>query len=212
MSKTSLIIVGAGALSREVICWVESAQTQGLNVNIKGYLVDPEFNKLPEHYQLPWLGKAGDYAPQPDEACLIAISDPATKHAVAEQLQARGARFFTFIHPSAVVARTARLGQGCILCPHAMVSADADVGDFVTINAHTSLGHDSKVGHYVNFSAHVDITGYVEIGEGSFFGSGARVLPKLKIGANAKIGAGAVVMRSIPSNSTVYTTPAKRLR
>lgn len=212
MAKTKLIIVGAGALSREVICWIHSAREQGLDADLKGHLVDPAYSKLPEHYQLPWLGGVDRYEPQPDEACVIAISDPAAKRAVAEQLQTRGARFFTFIHPTAVVAKTAKLGQGCILCPHAMVSADAEIGDFVTINAHTSLGHDSKVGHYVNFSAHVDITGYVEVGEAAFFGSGARVLPKLKVGAEAKIGAGAVVMRSIPAGATVYTTPAKRLQ
>jgi sugar O-acyltransferase (sialic acid O-acetyltransferase NeuD family) len=211
MANTQLIIVGAGALSREIICWIESARKLGLAADIKGYLVDPQYPRLPDHYQLPWLGSLADYSPQPDEQCVVSISDSQVKRAVVTQLRALGARFAAFIHPSAVLAHTAQLGEGCIVCPHAMVSADAIVGDFVTINAHTSIGHDSRIGAFANLSAHVDVTGYVEVGEAAFFGSGARVLPKLKVGANAKVGAGSVVMRSVPADTTVYTTPAKRL-
>jgi sugar O-acyltransferase (sialic acid O-acetyltransferase NeuD family) len=207
-----LIIVGAGALSREIICWIQSARTQGWNVSIKGHLVDPQFDKLPDHYQAPWLGGLTDYRPLPGEACVVAISDPQIKRAVVGQLRAQGARFASLIHPSAVVAHTATLGEGSLLCPHTMVSADAVVGDFVTANAHTSVGHDSRIGDFSNLSAHVDITGYVQVGDGCFFGSGARVLPKLRIGARAKIGAGSTVMRSVPDDATVYTDPAKRLR
>jgi len=34
----------------------------------------------------------------------------------------------------------------------------------------------------------------------------------VSVGDDANIGAGAVVVRSVPSASTVYTQPAKRLR
>ncbi len=211
MARASLIIVGAGALSREVICWIESARQAGLEADIKGYLVDAQYGRLPDHYRLSWLGGVNDHKPQAGDQYVVSISDPHVKREIATQLQATGAAFATLIHPTAVLAHTARLGQGCIVCPHAMISADAVVGDFVTINAHTSIGHDSIIGSFSNLSAHVDITGYVHVGEAAFFGSGARVLPKLKIGDQAKVGAGAVVMRSVPSGATVYATPAKRL-
>lgn len=212
MAGQQLIIVGAGALSREVICWIHGARAQGWDARIKGHIVDPQFDKLPAHYHAPWLGGLSDYRPQADEACVVAISDPHTKSIVVARLRAQGARFASVIHPSAVVAHTATLGEACLLCPHTMVSADTIVGNFVTVNAHTSIGHDARIGDFSNLSAHVDITGYVQVGEACFFGSGARVLPKLKIGARAKIGAGAVVMRSVPDDATVYTDPAKRLR
>lgn len=211
LTRASLIIVGAGALSREVICWIEHARQAGFEADMKGYLVDAKFGRLPDHYQLPWLGEVNGHTPQVGDQYVIAISDPHVKREIATQLQAKGALFATLIHPTAVLAHTARLGRGCIVCPHAMISADAVLGDFVTINAHTSIGHDSHIGSFGNLSAHVDITGYVHVGEAAFFGSGARVLPKLKIGDEAKVGAGAVVMRSVPSGATVYTTPAKRL-
>jgi len=211
MDQRSFVIVGAGALSREVISWIEHARELGMPATIKGYVADPQHGLLPAHYNVPWLGGFSEHTPASSDEHIMAISNPLFKRPVAEQMLARQAVFGTFIHPSAVVARTARLGRGCVVLPHAMISADAVVEDFVTLNAHTSIGHDSRIGQHSNLSAHVDITGYVQVGEAVFFGSGARVLPKLSVGDNAKVGAGAVVMRSVPANVTVYTAPARRL-
>jgi sugar O-acyltransferase (sialic acid O-acetyltransferase NeuD family) len=115
------------------------------------------------------------------------------------------------IHPSAVVARTAILGEGVVVCPHAFVSADAVVGDLCAINGSSSIGHDVKLGSFATLSAHVDLTGWVNVDECVFFGSGARVLPKVQIGRGARIGAGAIVMRSVPADAVVYAPPSKRL-
>lgn len=211
MAMRSFVIVGAGALSREVISWIEHARATGADVDIKGYVADPQHGLLPAHYNVPWLGGFSEHTPSSGDECIMAISNPVFKRTVAEQMLAQQAVFGTFVHPTAVVARTASLGRGCVVLPHAMVSADAVVEDFVTLNAHTSIGHDSHIGAFSNLSAHVDITGYVHVGASVFFGSGARVLPKLKVGDNAKVGAGAVVMRSVPADATVFTAPARRL-
>lgn len=212
MTTKTLVIVGAGGFSREVICWAEHAQGVHSETKIRGYLVDEQYPKLASNYGLAWLGGVDDYEPQPDEACLLAISDPAAKQQLVARLRASGAKFATLVHSSAVIAKTATIGEGCIVCPHALVSADVTLGEFVTINAMSSVGHDSTVGAYSTLSAHVDITGGVAVGNLSFFGSGSRVLPKLRIGRNAKVGAGATVMRSVAEGCTVYTAPARKLR
>jgi UDP-3-O-[3-hydroxymyristoyl] glucosamine N-acyltransferase len=112
----------------------------------------------------------------------MAIANPESKRRVAAELQAMGARFVTVVHPSAVIAGSARLGEGVTVCPFSLVSADAIVGDFVAINTMSSVGHDVQLGAFSTLSAHVDLTGRVKVGEGVFFGTGAKVLPGLKIG------------------------------
>lgn len=212
MTTQKFVIVGAGGFSREVISWAEHVCHQNAKSSVCGYLVDEQYPKLATQYELAWLGGVDDYTPKEDEECLIAVSDPGAKQQLVARLRARGAKFATLVHPTAVIAKTATIGIGTVVCPYALVSADVHIGDFVTINAMSSIGHDSTVGAYSTLSAHVDITGGAKVGESTFFGSGSRVLPKLRIGNNAKVGAGATVMRSVPEGGTVYTAPARKLR
>ena len=141
----------------------------------------------------------------------MAIGNPQAKKRLFAELKGKGASFAQMIHPSAVIARSARLGEGVVVCPQSFVSADVVVGDLCAINGNASVGHDVRLGSFSTLSSHVDLTGWVQVEECAFFGSGARVLPKLKIGSGARVGAGAVVMRSVPADTVVYAPPAKRL-
>jgi sugar O-acyltransferase (sialic acid O-acetyltransferase NeuD family) len=211
--NTRLILVGCGAFARELICWIEDAVDLGVGQKVTGFL-DENPNALKKFaypYQPKWIATIDDYSPEEGDALIMAISDPLAKSQIVEKLKNKSAKFTGFIHPSALIARSAVLGEGVVVCPKATVSADAKVGDFVTINGLSGVGHDVVVGHYSTISSYVDLTGYVQVGDFVFFGTGAKVIPKLKIGARAKIGAGATIMRSVPEDTVMYTTPAKRL-
>ena len=205
-----LILVGAGSFGRELINWAYDIAEQGGSA-FSGYLDATPDVLAGSAYALPWLGTPDDFVPQAGDQLVLGIADPVAKQAVADKLRAKGARFARLIHPTAVIARTAVLGEGAVLCPHSLVSADARVGDFVAINAMSSVGHDVVVGDYTTLSGHVDLTGFVQVGEGCFFGTGAKVLPKVKIGNRAKIGAGTTIMRTVQDEAVMYTLPAKRL-
>lgn len=208
----NIIIVGAGSFGRELCCWLED-MLDPASMRIGGFLDDTRdcAPVLNANYPYPLLGAIDSYRLHDDDVFVIAIADPAGKSRIAMALQQRGAKFFTMVHPTALLARTARLGAGVLICPFALVSADSLVGDFVTINSYSSIGHDAIIGSGSTLSCHVDITGRVSVGEGVFFGSGARVLPQLHVGDNAKVGAGAVVMRKVEAGATVYAMPAKKL-
>lgn len=205
-----LILLGAGSFGRELINWAYDIAEAGGSA-FSGYL-DSNMRALDKDiYPLPWLGTFDDYQPQSGDRLVLAIADPSVKRTVVDKMHAKGANFASLIHPTAVVARTAVLGKGIVLCPHSLVSADARLGDFVAVNTMSSVGHDVVVGEYSTLSGHVDLTGFVQVGEACFFGTGAKVLPKVKIGKRAKIGAGATIMRSVPDEAVMYTLPAKRL-
>ncbi|CDG82577.1 acetyltransferase [Janthinobacterium agaricidamnosum] len=212
----NIIIVGAGRFARELICWLEHLIDQDRNgapLRIKGLLDDTlaAAPALDADYPYPLLGSIADYRPGPDEQLLLAIGAPQHKLRIARELQARGAHFYTLVHPSAIVARTARIGQGAVICPFALLSANITLADFVTINSYSSIGHDAVVGAGSTLSSHVDITGAARIGEQVFIGSGASVLPRVAVGDGATVGAGAVVMRRVAPGTTVYALPAKKL-
>lgn len=211
MSPTSLTLVGCGAYARELINWIADAHAAGRLPPLTAFL-DATADSLDGYpYTLAYRGRVEDYVAQPGEALVMAIAAPEAKRRVASELKAKGASFATVIHPSAVIAGSARLGEGVTVCPFALVSADATVGEFAAINAMSSVGHDVRLGAYSTLSAHVDLTGRVVVGEEAFFGTGAKVLPGVKIGDRAKVGAGALIMRSVKTDAVMYAPPAKQL-
>lgn len=211
MNNERLILIGAGPFGRELICWIEEAAAAGLQPPLAGYLDRGPDALQGFPYEVPFLGVIEEYQPLPGDRFVMAISDPVKKQRIGQEFRSRGGKFATLVHPSAVVARSARLDEGVVICPNAVVSADAQVGFLVTVNVLSSVGHDVVLGEYSTLSSHVDLTGQVKVGAGCFFGSGARVLPEVSIGDGAKIGAGSVIMRRVAPGTVMYTPPARKL-
>lgn len=90
-------------------------------------------------------------------------------------------RYFTFIHPSCMIARSAQIGIGTIIMANTVVNSNAIIGKYCTIQSTVTIGHDSKMGDY-NF---------------------------ISIGDNCFIGMASNVVKSLPSNTKVYGNPAK---
>jgi sugar O-acyltransferase (sialic acid O-acetyltransferase NeuD family) len=209
MAQERLVIVGGGGFGRELLCWAADCHSAGRLPAVAGILDDSEDPLAGYDYSVSRLGGIEDYRPGDGDLFVMAIGDPAAKRRASEKLRGRGGRFANLIHPSAVVAHSARLDEGVVVCPQALISADAAVGQLVIINALSSVGHDARVGEYSTLSAHVDLTGFVSLGAGVLVGSGAKVLPKVKVGDGATIGAGATVYRNVPPGATAYAAPAK---
>lgn len=206
-----LILVGAGGFGREVLAWSKNAFPEIGISPVSGFLDDNPDALAGFNIGIPYFGAISDYEPQTNDFFLLGIASPIVKKKVTAILKIKKAKFVSLIHPTAIVAASALIGDGVIICPFALVSADVQIGDFVTINAMSSVGHDSKVGAFSTLSGHVDITGQVVVGENVFFGTGAKLLPRISIGNEAVIGAGCTVVRSVRANTTVYTAPARRL-
>jgi sugar O-acyltransferase (sialic acid O-acetyltransferase NeuD family) len=208
----NIVIVGAGGFGREIACWLE-ATVLGADTRLAGFLDDTiqACERLEERYPYPVLGSIAAYVPAKEDAFIIAIGDPSAKLAIAASLEKKGAVFFNFIHPTAMVARTASLGKGIIMFPGSVASANSVISDFVTINSYAGAGHDAIVGKGTTISAHVDITANVKIGESVFIGSHASILPNVEVENHARIGAGSVVVKRVKQGSTVYAAPARSL-
>jgi sugar O-acyltransferase (sialic acid O-acetyltransferase NeuD family) len=212
MMDSRCILVGAGAFGRELINWARDAESQGRFPPLAGFIDDTHNGLKNPDYNLQSLGSIQDYQPEANDVFLLGVTDPHGKESVVNLLKGKGAKFTTLIHPTAIFARTAKLGEGTILCPLSMVSADAIVGNFVTINSYSGVGHDAHVGDYTTMSGHVDLTGRVKCGRSVFFGTGAKVIPDVSIGDSAIIGSGTLIVRSVQAGVTMYTMPSQKLQ
>ena len=210
-SQCDYVIVGAGGLGREIASFFEFA-LKDTKRRIVGFL-DSNLDALKQYGDEypPLVGSPADYRPIPGTLLLMAISDCAEKLRVAAQLEAQGAVFGSYIHPTAMVVRTARMGRGCVLARDTGLSANAIIGNFVLLNGFAGVAHDASVGDGSTISSFVDICGRVTIGEQVFVGSHAAIMPGVRVGARARIGAGSIVTRHVAPGATMYTMPAKRL-
>lgn len=211
MKKKRIILLGAGGFGREVLSWANDANKNGLINKVEYFLDDDDDATLTSNYECTRLGKIIDYEIDVTDLFLMGIASPQVKRKIYEKFKNNIDQFVTLIHPSSVVAKTAVIGRGVVVCPFSLISADVEIMDFVTINALSSVGHNSIIGKFSTLSGHVDITGQATVGDEVFFGTGAKVVPKIKIGSRSKIGAGCTVMRSVRVDTTYHTQPAKKL-
>jgi sugar O-acyltransferase (sialic acid O-acetyltransferase NeuD family) len=139
---------------------------------------------------------------------VIPLITPGFRKLAEEQALEMGfSEFLSLIDPSAVVARSARWGDGFQVNAGVVVAANCKFGRQVMINRSASIGHDVEAGDYATFGPACVISGSCRIGRGSFIGSGAVVLPKVNIGSNSIIGAGAVVVKDVPDHAVVTGNP-----
>lgn len=200
-----LVIIGAGGFGREVLAWASAVSEW----TIKGFLDDDLSVKGDMRLRAPVLGRIEDYAPAPGDVFLCAIGSPATRCATTGKIKSRGGRFVRMVHPTAVVAEGAELGDGVVICPLALVSADAQVQEGAVIYYHSSVDHDAIIGSFTQISGHCDIMGGAEVGAGVFVGSHAAILPGVKVGNRSVVGAGSVVTSDVPDCTTVVGVPAR---
>ncbi len=77
------------------------------------------------------------------------------------------------VHPTAVIAATARLGQDVTIGPFAVVGEDSQIGDNTVVNAHCSIGDRVRVGSGGMLHPRVTVYHDVEIGDRAIIHSGA---------------------------------------
>lgn len=207
MKSQDIVLVGAGAMGREIASWLLDAnkKTGDRQYLVKGFL-DDNPGTSGAH---PVIGGIQDYQPQPDELLLMTIADPSARQSVVEALRGKGGQFASFIHPSVIIGQQVETGEGCIICPNCVLGCDARIEAFTFINACSTIGHDCRIGAFTTINNDVNITGNNEVGERCFFGVGAKVIPGRKIGAGAVVGAGSVVVGEVKPGVTVFGNPAK---
>jgi sugar O-acyltransferase (sialic acid O-acetyltransferase NeuD family) len=206
-----VVIVGASGLAREIFQWAQAALDPA-EYRIKGFLSNQPHEL--DTYELPVgiLGDENTYSIQLDDRFLMALGNVDIKKRVVTTLQQRGAgpQFLTLIHPTAVIASTARIGIGAIICPFVVVSDRVDIGDFVLLNFYASCGHDAKIGRYTILSPYATVGGWSVVADEVYLSPHVTVAHRKTVGYQAKISANSAVMEDVPPYAFVYGVPGKR--
>jgi sugar O-acyltransferase (sialic acid O-acetyltransferase NeuD family) len=203
-----ILIVGAGGFGREVLQWARDAWPSSQE-RIAGFLSADPRPLDDQGCDLGILGTTEAYRPQPGDGVLLAIGIPDVRRRVAESLLARGSEFLTLVHPTALVARTATIDTGAVVCPYAIVSDCCRIGRFVILNYHASLGHDAAAGDFSVLSPYATLGGGARIAEDVFLGLHASVGPGHTIGRRSRISANSCALFSAPADSIIFGVPGR---
>lgn len=203
-----ILVVGAGGFGREALHWAREAWPEHARL-VAGFL-SADADLLAGHdHPLPVIGDPARFAPRPGDALLLAIGIPGVRRRVAEDLLARGAEFLTLVHPTAIVAPTASLGTGCIVCPGAIVSDATRLGRFTLVNYHASVAHDAATGDFAVLSPSAALGGGARIADDVFLGLHASVGPGVAVGRGSKVAANSCALADVPPESLVHGVPGR---
>ena len=136
----------------------------------------------------------------------------AARRAVFERWEAKGYTFARVTHSSAIVAASARLGEGVQLLARSVVGAGASLGPNSLLNTGAIAEHDCRIGAHVHLAPGVTLSGGVTLGDGCHLGTGCVVIQNVSIGAGCVVGAGAVVTRDLEPYTLAVGVPARAVR
>jgi len=123
-----------------------------------------------------------------------------------------GLKPIAVIHPTAIVSKHSRLGDGLTVLAGAVINTEARLGDNVLINTRAVVEHDCEIGNHVHVASGAVLAGGVHIGEDALVGAGAVVRQGIAVGPKAIVGAGAVVVKDVEKGAVLAGNPARPLQ
>ena len=117
-------------------------------------------------------------------------------------------KFATFIHPSVMVAKSAKIGVGNVILANAVVNCNAIIGNFNTVNSGTLLGHDITIGNNNYFAGQVCVGSGLSIGNMNFIGLNTSIRNGITIGDGNIVGMSSNITKPVGDDNVLYGNPA----
>jgi sugar O-acyltransferase (sialic acid O-acetyltransferase NeuD family) len=209
-----IVILGAGGHAREVLDIVEACIDNGSEYVVKGYIVESAhgtaglmINDKSILGDFSWFDRHGE-----NIAVVCGVGAPSLKFRLVQKTGAWNMPFISIIHPSAMLTKRVRIGQGVVVAAGCVLTNNIRLGDHVHINIACTVSHDVEINDFVTIAPGVHISGNVVIGTGAYIGTGATIVEKINIGEWSVVGAGSTVVDDVPPNSTIVGVPGKVIK
>lgn len=209
-----VVIIGAGGFAREVLDIIDAVNAEKPQYEVLGYIVDSQYglpgtmiNDKPILGGYDWLQQRSE-----DIMVICGVGSPQDRYKLVKRAEVMGCRFFSVVHPTAILTRWVQVGQGTVITAGCILTNQIRIGDHVQVNLDCTIGHDAILGNFVTLAPGVHISGNVVLAEGTYVGTGANIIEKLRIGRWSIVGAGSTVLKDVPANTTVVGVPAKVIK
>jgi sugar O-acyltransferase (sialic acid O-acetyltransferase NeuD family) len=200
MSKTEIILIGAGGHAKSCIDVIEQqdkfkiagliGKKEELGRKVCGYTIFGIDNDLPDLFKKYTNAH-------------IAIGQIETdkRNNIYNQILNLGFSLPTIISPNAYVSDHADIGNGNIVMHGVIINAGVKIGNNCIINTKALIEHDVQIDDGCHISTNSILNGNVKIGTGTFIGSSACIKNNISIGKNCIIGMGLSVRQDVEDKS-----------
>jgi UDP-3-O-[3-hydroxymyristoyl] glucosamine N-acyltransferase len=152
---------------------------------------------------------AGEYNPD-DEFIISYVTDMAIRKEIADYIDSNNLKRGTFIHPSAVIDKTAAVYPGSFIGPFSSVFYQCTIGKDVILGPYSMVSHLVSVEQGTVTNPSVMIAGGTRIGEYCLIGIRATFIDGIEICNDVKVGAGSVVTKTIETPGFYVGNPARK--
>jgi sugar O-acyltransferase (sialic acid O-acetyltransferase NeuD family) len=213
MRAKKVVIIGAGGFAREALDVFDAVNVVKPTYEVVGFVVDPEYGNPGNVVNgKPILGGFDWLEENTDVLGICGVGAPEHRLKLIRRAEEIGIRFCTVIHPSAVLSRWLRIGEGSIITAGCILGNQTTIGNHVHLNADCTIGHDVVMADFVTLAPGAHVSGNVLMNEGCYVGTGANIVQKKTIGAWSIIGAGSTITQDVPANTTVVGVPGRVIK
>lgn len=129
---------------------------------------------------------------------------------VLEILDSNNLDVVSYIHPTAQVHKTAKIGKGAVIMNFSTVMQNVEIGNHCIIEMYCLLSHNSSLGNNCIIHSGSMIAGATKIGDNCMFNFKSSALNRLEICDNVTVGAASTITKNITQHGTYVGTPARR--
>lgn len=204
--KKNIIIIGCGAHAAELVDYIEYAnQLENKNkLTILGLIDDSVLNYESYSYQYDYLGSIKEHIINPNVFYLMGIAGMVARANILKRFKNENAKFISYIHPTALVSKSAVIGEGTVISHNVSIGPKAIIGNFNVINSRCTIGHDTSLGENNFLSPQIVTGGGVQMGNHNFLGTNSCVIPRMKLGNHNKIMAGMTIVNHVGDEETIF--------
>ncbi|MFC2001728.1 acetyltransferase [Chloroflexota bacterium] len=211
---TSVVILGAGGLAREVLWIFREVNKCKPQWDILGFIDENPANHGKSLCDLPVLGDFSWFRnvnPQSVKV-ICGIGNNKTREKIVEKAKSLNLEFCSIIEPSVKMSSYVEHGEGVVIASGNVITTQVRFGNHVFVNLANTIGHDTILYDFVNLAPGNNVSGNVTLEEGVYLGTGCAVKQQITIGKWSTVGAGSVVLNDIPPHSIAVGVPAKVIK
>lgn len=142
---------------------------------------------------------------------MVVLGDSKSRYEMVQKLP-KETKYFTFIHPTALLMENVTIGEGSFVGAHSILTTNIKIGKHALINRGNQIGHDSEIGNYFSMMPGSIVSGNVKIYDCVYMGNNSCIKEKLSVHSLSTIGMGAMVVNHINDSGTYVGVPAKKIK
>ena len=142
---------------------------------------------------------------------MIAVADSKIRFDIAQKLP-KGIKFFTFIHPTALLMGDVEIGEGSFIGAYSILTTNIKIGSHAILNRGNHIGHDCEIGDYFSAMPGAIVSGNVKIYDCVYMGNNSSIREKLSIHSLSTIGMNSSVVKHIEEPGTYVGCPVKFIK